>query len=511
MTIHSGIGHNGGPRLLEPGDNILWAPQEGPQALLVTCPVFEVMFGGARGGGKTDGMLGDWLIHADLYGKHANGIMFRRTLVALEETIQRARELFEPLGAKFSAQAKSFRFPNGARIKFRFLERDEDADRYQGHSYSRIFMEELTQWPSPTPILKLMATLRSAHGVPCGFRATANPGGPGHLWVKQRYIDPDPAGMRVLREYDKRSGMWMERIFIPSKVQDNRLLMINDPFYVARLGQSGSEALVKAWLEGDWTVIEGAFFDCWSAARHVVKPHPIPESWTKFRSFDWGSASPFSVGWWAVSDGMPVQIPGEPSERWPIYPKGALIRYREWYGSPNHSNTGLKLTNHQIGEGIRERTPAKEEKQIAMTICDPSIFKQDGGPSIAEQMYKGGKFLMRPADNQRVAGWGQLRARMLGDEAGDFPGKPMIYFFETCTDAIRTIPALQHDETNMEDIDTDGEDHAGDETRYMCMARPYSRKLAPRPGALQSDRPPTMAEVIAAEQGGGTRTDYRSI
>lgn len=510
MNQHvAGIGHNGGPRLLQPDDQILWAPQEGPQARLVTCPVSEVMFGGARGGGKTDGMLGDWLIHANTYGKWANGIMFRRTLVALEETIERARELFEPLGAKFNVQQKSFKFPNGARIKFRFLDRDEDAQKYQGHSYSRVYVEELTQFPSGEPIMKLLATLRSTRGVPCGFRATANPGGPGHLWVKRRYVDPWPAGNRILREYDERSGMWMERIFIPSKVSDNKLLMVNDPFYVARLGQSGSEQLVKAWLDGDWSVIEGAFFDCFAERRHVVAPHDIPKNWTRIRGFDWGSSSPFAALWFAVSDGYPIQMPDRPPQQWPQYPKGALVCYREWYGSPDNSNHGLKMTNFEIGKGIATRTPAREK--IHKTVCDPSIFKQDGGPSIAEQMWRGGKFMMSRADNQRIPGWGQVRSRLLGDEAGDWAGKPMLYFFSTCVNTIRTLPVQQHDAINAEDIDTDGEDHCADVVRYVCQARPYVRKLATGPGNLPYGHIPTLAEVIAHEQGTGGRNPLRSM
>ena len=114
----AGIGHNGGPRLLQPGDEVLWAPQEGPQARLITCPVFEVMYGGARGGGKTDGMLGDWLIHSDTYGRHANGLMVRRTMEALAETIERAKELFLPLGSKYHAQSKTFRMPTGRGSSF---------------------------------------------------------------------------------------------------------------------------------------------------------------------------------------------------------------------------------------------------------------------------------------------------------------------------------------------------------------------------------------------------------
>ena len=157
--------------------------------------MFEVFFGGARGGGKTDGMLGEWASHADLHGKNAVGLMVRRERVQLLETIERSRQIYGPVGARYNDQDKMWRWPNGARLRFAYLERDADADAYQGHSYTRVYVEELGTFPSASPVLRLMATLRSGEGVPCGFRATGNPGGPGHTWVKARYIDPNPGAL----------------------------------------------------------------------------------------------------------------------------------------------------------------------------------------------------------------------------------------------------------------------------------------------------------------------------
>jgi hypothetical protein len=120
-----------------------WEPQKGPQTALLACPVFEVFFGGARGGGKTDGMLGEWASHAALHGKSAVGLMIRRERVKLLETIERSRHLYGPLGARYNDQDKMWRWPNGARLRFAYLERDADADAYQGHSYTRVYVEEL--------------------------------------------------------------------------------------------------------------------------------------------------------------------------------------------------------------------------------------------------------------------------------------------------------------------------------------------------------------------------------
>lgn len=476
---------------------VVWEAQE-RQAAFISCPVFEIFFGGARGGGKTDAVLGDFLEHADAYGEHAIGLMIRRTRVELVETIERSKTIYTPLGWVFHEQDKMWRAPNGARLRFAYLERDQDAQAYQGHSYTRIYVEEIGNFPSDKPILKLMACLRSGAGVPVGFRATGNPGGPGHQWVKARYITPAPGGWQIIR--DEASGL--ERVYIPSRVSDNRFLGAE---YVSQLKAAGSRELVRAWLEGDWDVIEGAFFDSWSHDRHVIRPFAIPEDWLRFRSADWGYAAPFSVGWWAVvGDDFEIAADGpSQSSSVRILPRGALVRYREWYGSGGKPNVGLRLTAEQVAQGIKDRDDAK----IKYGVLDPSAFAQDGGPSIAERMGNLKVYFNR-ADNKRVTergamgGWDQMRARLVGDA----DGRPMIYCFSTCVDSIRTIPSLQHDADKPEDLDTDAEDHAADDWRYACMSRPWVRKpatgtkpqhifAADGDGTIRSSM--TIAEMIA--------------
>jgi hypothetical protein len=446
--------------------SVAWEAQAGPQSALISCPVFEVFFGGARGGGKTDGVLGDFLEHADSYGQHAIGLMIRRQRTELIETIERSKAIYGPLGWTYHEQDKMWRAPDGARLRFAYLERDSDAEAYQGHSYTRLYVEEIGNFPSDRPILKLLATLRSGAGVPVGFRATGNPGGPGHQWVRARYIDPFPMGYRVFN--DPVSGL--ERVYIPSRVADNKFLGDD---YVQQLKASGSEQLVRAWLEGDWSVVDGAFFDCWDTKRHVIRPFEIPEDWTRFRSGDWGSAKPFSFGWWAVvGDKFKT-----PQGVW--LPRGCLVRYREWYGA-SKPNVGLKLHADKVGEGLVTRE-AKDPKLVG-GVLDPSTFSEDGGPPISErinaELIRAKLVPFRPADNKRVpgrgamGGWDQMRGRMVGDE----DGLPMLVTFSTCVDSIRTIPALQHDDLKPEDLDSDMEDHAADEWRYACMSRPWVRK-----------------------------------
>lgn len=456
---------------------VVWQPQHGPQYDLVTCPYAEILFGGARGGGKTDGVLGKYAIKQERYGRGFNAIFFRRELPQTDDLIERAKEIYLPIGAEWREQTKMFRFPLGGRIRFRPLENSADAAKYQGQNLSDAAVEEAGNYPDPKPIDMLWGALRSSGGVPTQLILTANPGGPGQQWIKHRYIDPAPRGMIGLTRKLPSGETSHRYIYIPSCVTDNRVLLAQDPQYVARLHLVGSAELVRAWLEGDWNVIAGAFFPEFSAERHVVEPRELPRYWARFRSMDWGSARPFAVYWWAVSDG-----------ELPSFPRGSLVCYREWYGS-SEPNVGLRMPAEAVAAGILERE--RDDLPSGRTmggVADPAIFSSDGGPSIADRMASHGVY-WTPADNSRVGqrgamgGWDQLRARLRGD--GE---RAAICWFSTCTEAIRTLPALQHDPSRAEDVDTDGEDHAGDAIRYACMSRPYTAPLPDPLDPPETDR-----------------------
>jgi hypothetical protein len=435
------------------------------------------MFGGARGGGKSDYLLGDFLQDVGI-GAWWRGIMFRRSYPELEELITRAKEIYIPLGAVYKVADKTFVFPTGATLKMRHVETEADADNYQGHQYTWIGWDELTNWANLNAYKKIKACLRSAHPVPYKrIRCSANPGGIGHHVVKDYFIDPAPTGMELIENMDE-DGRITTRMFIPSKVKDNKILLANDPGYIARLREIGSPELVKAWLDGDWNVITGAYFPEFSSDKHVIEPFEIPHHWLKFRSADWGSASPFCILWHAVSDGY--QAPNGP-----YIPSGAIVTYREWYGSNGKPNQGVRMNGTAVGHGIKER---EQHDKITYGVIDPAAYNSDSGPCIAERMAVAGVFF-RKADNQRIAGWDAVRDRLCGvdDRAGighnggppleesqlyGYVGTPMWYCFKTCTHLIRTLPAMQHDLTNPEDVDSKGEDHAPDALRYGFMSRP---------------------------------------
>jgi hypothetical protein len=467
-------------------DELVWSPQAGPQQAFVECTLPEVFLGGARGGGKTDGVLGKWAIKEKRYGRRFNAVALRRTTVSFQDAIERSREIYQPLGGKFNESKLTWRMPNGGRVAFGYLENLGDADEYQGRNVTDAWVEESGQYPDPSPIDRMFGVLRSVHSVPIQLVLTANPGGAGQHWLRSRYqLVPFPQLPKVLVRTLPNGAKHLVAV-IPARIGNNQILMQRDPEYINRLQLVGSAQLVKAWVDGDWTSVEGAFFDCWSEAKHVLRPVELPKEWSRYRSGDWGSAAPFCFLWFAV-----VQDDWKhPDGR--TLPRGALVTYREWYGTRDPSAgglKGLKLTAEQVGDGIVHRE--KADPKLIMAVLDPSAFAEDGGPSIGEginaKLLKANMPPFGPADNKRVsatqgterrgpmAGWDQMRARLIGHD-----GKPMLYFFASCKACCRTLPVLQHDEAKAEDLDTQSEDHAADAVRYGCMARPW---LKPSPKA----------------------------
>ncbi len=476
---------------------IVWAPQQGPQKALVDCPLDEVFYGGARGGGKTDGALGKLGLLASTYLQNFNALFIRLELPMLDDAIERSKTIYGPMGATWHEQPKTWRFQGGGRLRFRPMASIKDADKYQGQNVSHAVIEEVGLFPDPRPVDRLRAVLRSAAGVPTQLILTGNPGGAGQSWVKARYIDPWPRGFRTLErdiELPEWAGGGVQTVtstFIPSRVSDNRYLGRE---YVAGLYLVGSDALVKAWLEGDWSAVEGAFFDAWMNTRNIAQPFDIPEHWYKFRSFDWGYNKPFSIGWWAVAS-EDRKVPGLAGMI--FVPRGCLVRYREWYGSTG-PNIGCRMEAEDIARGVALRD---KEETIHMAVADTQIFAQDGkaygytGPTIGERTNRTlgalKATIFKPSDKTRHQGWDQMRGRMRGYDDG-----AMMVVFNSCTDFIRTVPILQHDNVDKEDLDTDGEDHVADETRYACMARPWALPTPKPEDKREPFAPPTLHDIV---------------
>ncbi len=453
----------------------IWKPQPGPQSWFITCPIKDIFFGGQRGGGKSDGLIGDWCYHNQRWGKYSKGLIIRRTVGELNHFIERCRELFYDI-AVYKDQKKIFVYHNGGTLRFSYLDRDIDADRYQGHEYTFLAIEEIEQFPSSKPIDKLRASLRSSKGVQTVFRATGNPGGVGHNWLKLRYIDPaPPLKPFTVTERIKDQVVTFERVFIPSRLEDNKILMKNDPDYEKNLllAASGQQWLYDAWRFGSWDITAGGMFDdIWNRKIHVLKPFHIPRSWKVYRAFDWGSSKPFSVGWWAESDGTPAIWP-DGQQRY--FASNSMFRIAEIYGWNGIANEGVRMMDKDIARRIREK-----EQSIDHVIldgpADNSIFDIDSresnaGRSIADE-YKQAPYKIKwqRSIKTRVPGWQKCRQMFTAsiknprEEAG-------VYIFENCTQFIRTVPGLPRDDKKLDDLDTNSEDHIADEFRYMMMFR----------------------------------------
>lgn len=433
-----------------------------PQEAMIACPFEDLLFGGARGGGKTYGMLGDWLSHADLYGENAHGVFFRKTYPELEQVQEYAQKIFPKVGGVYKSQSRTWVFPNGAKLKLRYMERDADADRYQGHEYTWICFEEIVNWASPKPIDKLRACLRSGAGVPCYFRATGNPGGVGHNWVKARYVDPAPPRTPF---YDPEQKV--TRIYIPATLDDNTRLREADPNYWKRIEASvnGDEQLLKAWRWGDWDIVAGGMLDdIFKRDVHIIEPFQIPFSWYVDRTFDWGSSAPFAVNWWAESDGTKT-----PNGL--IFPRGTIFAIAEWYGWSGKPNEGCKMLAHEIADGIRQRECQNilENLYVRPGAADTQIWQTDptNGISTAAEMRERGVDWTKAdkSPGSRKQGWQRIRRYLKA--AAQFPlEEPGLFIFNNCVHWIRTVPVLPRYERDRDDVDPKAEDHAGDTTRY---------------------------------------------
>ena len=281
---------------------IIWQPNSLPQALFLSCPFPEVLFGGARGPGKTDSLLMDYLQFVGQgLREFWKGIIFRHTYKQLEEIVGKSERFFPSIikGAKFRSTAMTWSFPDGETLRFRHAKRIADMENYQGHEYPFVGFDEICNQPSMDVYETAKGFCRSSNPqAPKLIRCTANPLGVGHLWVKRYFIDPAPPFTPIT------DAAGSKRVFIPATIYDNKHLIEADPKYLLRLESITDDNLRRAWLNGDWNVVAGAFFgDVWSPDRNVIRPFAVPKGWHCFRSFDWGSSHPFSVGWWAIADG----------------------------------------------------------------------------------------------------------------------------------------------------------------------------------------------------------------
>lgn len=424
----------------------------------------EVLYGGAAGGGKSYAICWDAFVRCMRYPE-THAYLFRRTYPELEKTLINTTLSIVPRGlGKYTSTSHEMRLINGSVMHFCYMS-DEGSTmlQYQGAEIQWLYFDELTHF-SLGMYNYLKTRLRAPKRlgvVPC-VRCASNPGGPGHGWVKTYFVDSTDVGThKFIKKVPMDDGQPDEEVeveYIPATVLDNPHI---DKNYVIELRQKPRK-LREALLEGKWDAFEGQAFPEFvndpehykdGLFTHVIDPFEIPLNWPRYVSFDHGYSRPFSFGVWAMDE------------------DGRAYRYKELYGCvPGEPNTGIKKEPEEIGEMLSDLVdPEYREGIRPIGVADPAIWDRSRGPSVEEQIRRHcGCVFFTKGDNTRLAGKMQLHERLKFDE----DGRPMLYVFTTCKDFIRTIPSLAYDDKKVEDIDTDGEDHIYDETRYFLMSRP---------------------------------------
>ena len=439
--------------------DVIFAPNKGPQTEFLAASEREVLYGGAAGGGKSFGLLADPMRYFN--NPNFNGLILRRSTDELRELIWKSQELYPRAfkGAKWAEKKSQWSFPSGAKLWLTYLDRDQDVLRYQGQSFSYIAVDELTQYPSSFCWDYLRSRLRTTDPtLPIFMRATTNPGGIGMGWVKRTFIDPAPANTKFVAKdqesgkdlvypegHDRAGEPLFYRRFIPARLSDNPYLMEGGQYEANLL--SLPEMQRRQLLDGDWSVTDGAAFSEWRHKDHVIEPYDIPTDWMRFRSCDYGYSSFSSVHWFAVD---------------PNY--DTLVCYRELY-----------VTKHTGRDLARAVLEAEGAERIQYGVLDSSCWHNRGqlGPSIAEEMISQG-CRWRPSDRTngaRIAGKNRLHELLKVNEDTGLAG---IQFFNTCRQVIADFPLIPSDPKGGDDIDprTSQQRHTYDSIRYAAMSRP---------------------------------------
>lgn len=428
--------------------NVVWQPQPGPQTLASVCPCDEIFYGGAAGGGKSDWILGHMTKKEHLYRAAFRGVIFRKTYPALEEIELRAKEILFQIydSTIWAAGRMQFNFPSGGWLKLRAMEADNDRFKYIGHQFSDIGFDELTMWPTDVCYNYLLSRNRSAAGVPCQIVSASNPGGPGHHWVKQRFLLKEGTYLKQpplepQHTYNPRTGRYRTRIFIPAKLTDNRVLMENDPGYEDRLEGIADPQIRRALRDGDWDILAGAALPELREDVHVIRNITPPPGVDQWCSCDWGYSKPYAVGWFFRNF------------------DGNVVMWMELYGAGARQGEGTRESPEMVWNKIRSI-----EQEFGVRIkerwLDAQHFNAEpGSPSIAEML--GGE----------QAGW---RPWAKGEQSR-FTKKMKIHeylkvtnnvsrlvFCERCVHTWRTLVALPLDPKDPEKADTTAEDHAFD-------------------------------------------------
>lgn len=491
---------------------VAWAPMPGSQEAFLKIAGFvdqsgrqkanEVLYHGPRGTGKTEALIASFIINyvGKGYGTAAKGVLIRRTMPQMGEANRLATDLIRKIApdCRFNEMKSTFTFRDGETLRMTHFDTPEDSGDFLGHSYVWVGFEELVQWPNPKCWIFMLACCRSPiPGIPLMMRATTNPWGVGHNWIRQRFRlqDDDVMIGPVITDSRNDSGEGFEppRRAIRAFMSENIFFAATIPDYresVAAASQ-GNESLYKAHVLGSWDITAGGMFDdIWPHVKHavVVPPFNVPPTWPIYRALDFGTSRPGVCIWFAVSDGCDLILP-KGKVRATL--RGDIFLVNELYFWNGRADEGLRLTPPEQADRIKEFERTKlNGRKVRAGPADSQIFADDIGAPISSYFEKAGVPFepCQKGPGSRAQGWQLIRSRFRAAlrQANDVRTEQGLFISEACTHTLRTVPALQRDERSAwDDVDDKSEDHCGDCLRYIVSfdAQPsWSGRIDQWPG-----------------------------
>ena len=458
-----------------------WMPLPGSQYTFLECPIFEALYEGTRGPGKTLTLIMDFAKDVGKgHGKSWRGVMFRQKLGDLDDVVLKIEEWMRQLWPEFrflkSKADYQAVWPTGEALLLRHMEDERSYGEYHGHEYPWIGWEELTQWANDKAYKMMFSCCRTGkRGVPVRVRSTTNPYGPGHNWVKRRFELPQMRG-RVIRKPGEPA-----RVAIHGTLSENFIMLSEQPDYPMLVRESAANpAQAQAWMEGRWDITAGGMIDdIFDKMHHMLPPIPvemIPRGWVVTRAYDHGQSSPFAVGWFLESNGEPITVQG----RLIGNVRGDIILWNEWYGTDGKDNSGVRLSARKIGAGIRDReiewglrSPQGFNSRVYPGPADTEIFNKHtdrAGRCPADDMEDEGIEWERAdkSSGSRKRGWTMLRSSLTNAIPNPDGSREHAGFFVcvTCFWWLDLCPPMPRDDKDLDEVPDTYEDHMADMTRY---------------------------------------------
>ena len=471
--------------------NIVWRPNPGVQELFMNCRIPEILLSGNRGWGKSELVIMKFLKYVGTrkkpkYGKYWHGTILRVEREPLKELIRKSFDLipliFPTAKAMMGTGNEKWVFEDGEELYFRFGKDYRDyQNKFHGSQIPYIAFDELTAWADPEFYLSVRSCNRindrKYQSVPKFVISTTNPYGVGHSWVKQRFVDPDPTGGRVIIETDydhNNDPIEIKRVRLNGTILENTPFLENNPTYFAELKREKNKAKRLAWVYGIWDIQAGGYFEeYWDARFNVVEPFEIPKTWKIRRAYDHGKSKPFACIWTAESDGTPYFADNREFRT----VKGDKFIIYELYGQKKDANpnVGLNWPLERVSQKILE-IDKKIKKRFGIEVlpgaADSQINTADDVLSIRDKMLSYGLRWHDSVNKERKNGW-LLMGDMMYNARNPMREKPALFIWSNCEHWLRTVPGLIQDEVDMDDIDSSQEDHLGDATRYELNTKIY--------------------------------------